>query len=90
MEVKDLFARATSQEQLLRLFRDDIIPKAQQTLEQSLAAYQVGQVDFQTLIDNWQDLLQFEIAEKRLEAELRQSLASLARVIGSVELDRST
>jgi cobalt-zinc-cadmium efflux system outer membrane protein len=87
MEVKDLFVRATSQEQLLRLFRDDIIPKAQQTLEQSQAAYQVGQVDFQTLIDNWQDLLQFEISEKRLEAELRQSLASLARVIGSVEIN---
>ena len=39
------------------------------------------------MIDNWQDLLQFEISEKRLEAELRQSLASLARVIGSVEIN---
>lgn len=86
-EVKDLFTQAASQEELLQLFRADIIPKAQQTLEQSLAAYRVGQVDFQTLIDNWQDLLQFEISEKRLEARLRQSLASLARVIGSVEIN---
>ena len=85
-EVKDLFAQATSQQELLQLFREEIIPKAQQALEQSISAYQVGKVDFLQMIDNWRDLLRFEITAQRVEAELRQSLASLARAVGAVEL----
>lgn len=84
-DVKDLFAQAISKEELLVLFREDIIPKARQTLEQSIVAYQVSEVDFLQMIDNWRELLRFEITEKQLEAQLRQSLASLARVIGSYE-----
>ena len=83
---KDLFAQTTSQQELLQLFREDIIPKAQQALEQSISAYQVGKVDFQQMIDNWRDLLRFEITAQRIEAGLRQSLASLARAVGAVEL----
>ncbi len=85
-DVKDLFAQATSQQELLQLFREDIIPKAQQALDQSISAYQVGKVDFLQMIDNWRELLRFEITAQRLEAGLRQSLASLARAVGAVEL----
>jgi outer membrane protein TolC len=80
--VKDLYVQATSQYDLVRLFRDDIIPKSQQTLEVSQAAYQVGEVDFLQLIDNWQQLLRFQIAYHRLEAQLQQTLAMLERVVG--------
>lgn len=85
-EVKDLFAQATSQQELLRLFTDDIIPKAEQTLEQSIRSYQVGEVDFLQMIDNWRQLLRFHVGEKQLEAQLRQSVASLARVVGGYRL----
>ncbi len=81
-EVKDLFVRATSQYELLRLFRDDILPKSEQTLEVSRTAYQVGDVDFLQLIDNWQQLLRFRITLYRLESQLRQTLAALERVLG--------
>ena len=80
--VKDLYARATSQYDLVRLFRDDIIPKSEQTLEVSQAAYQVGDVDFLQLIDNWQQLLRFRIAYHRLESQVQQTLATLERVVG--------
>ena len=85
-EVKDLFSQATSQQELLRIFSDDIIPKAQQTLEQSIQSYQVGEVDFLQMIDNWRQLLRFHVGEKQLEAQLRQSVASLARVVGGYQL----
>ncbi len=81
-QVKDLFVQATSQHELVRLFRDDIIPKSQQTLDVSKSAYQVGDVDFLQLIDNWQQLLRFQIAYHRLESQLRQTLATLERVVG--------
>ena len=81
-EVTDLFAKAHSQEDLLILFREDILPKARQTLEVSNQAYNVGEVDFLTLIDNWRQLLRYEINYIRLEASLRQTLAELERVVG--------
>jgi outer membrane protein TolC len=85
-QVKDLFSQAQSQQQLLRLFREDLIPKAEQTREQSIPAYEVGQVDFLRLIDSWRQLLQLQIGEQRLEAQLRQSIASLDRVLGHCEM----
>ncbi len=83
-EVTDLFAQARSQEDMLLLFHDDILPKARQTLEVSNQAYNVGEVDFLQLIDNWRQLLRYEINYRRLEASLRQTLAELERVVGGM------
>jgi outer membrane protein, heavy metal efflux system len=81
-EVKDLFAQIHSQQELLRLLREEIVPKADQTFEVSLRAYEVGEVAFLQLVDNWRQLLRFQISQHRLEAQLRQSLARLERVVG--------
>jgi cobalt-zinc-cadmium efflux system outer membrane protein len=81
-EVKDLYVQATSQYDLVRLFRDDIVPKAEQTLDVSRSAYEVGRVDFLQLVDNWRQLLRFQIMYRRLESQLRETLASLERVVG--------
>jgi outer membrane protein TolC len=81
-EVTDLFAQAKSQQDLLTLFREDILPKARQTLEVSSRAYNVGEVDFLQLIDNWRQLLRYEVMNYRSEASLRQTLAELERVVG--------
>lgn len=83
-QVTDLFAKARSQQEMLELFRLDILPKARQTLEVSSRAYNVGEVDFLTLIDNWRQLLRYEITYRRLEATLRQTLAELEQVIGGI------
>jgi cobalt-zinc-cadmium efflux system outer membrane protein len=81
-EVKDLFVQATSQYALIKLFRDAIIPKADQTLRVSASAYGLGKTDFLQLIDNWQELLRFQIMYQRLESQLQQTLATLDRVVG--------
>ncbi len=81
-EVKDLFGQIQSQQELLRLLREEIVPKADQTFEVSLRAYEVGEVTFLQLVDNWRQLLRFQISTHRLEAQLRQSLARLERTIG--------
>ncbi|MCY2987834.1 MAG: TolC family protein [Planctomycetota bacterium] len=85
-EVKDLFAQLTSQEQLLTLFRTDILPKAELTLKASTSAYRTGKIDLLMLIDNWKQLLQYRIGQQRLEAQVRQTLASLERAVGGVSL----
>ncbi len=81
-EVKDLFVQANSQKELADLFRDDIIPKSDQTLRVSMSAYEVGKTDFLQLIDNWRELLRFQIMHQRLESQLQQTIASLDRVVG--------
>jgi outer membrane protein TolC len=69
---------------LLNQFRDGILPTARQTLEVSRQAYNVGEVDFLQLIDNWRQLLKYEISYRRLEASLRQTLAKLEQVVGGL------
>jgi outer membrane protein, heavy metal efflux system len=81
-EVMDLFVQTQSQNDQLILFREDILPKARQTLEVSSQAYNTGEVDFLQLIDNWRQLLRYEVSYYRLEASLRQTLAELERVVG--------
>ncbi len=83
-DVSDLFAQAQSQRDLLLLVERDILPKAQQTLEVSSRAYNVGEVDFLQLIDNWRQLLRYELSYHRLEAMFRQTLAKLERVVGGM------
>jgi outer membrane protein TolC len=84
--VAGLFAKINSLRETLQLFRDDIIPKQKSTLSQSQSEYRVNKVDILQVITNWRQLLRFQIAEKRFETELQQSLASLARQIGDFEL----
>jgi cobalt-zinc-cadmium efflux system outer membrane protein len=81
-EVRDLFVQVQTQQELLQLFREEILPKAEQTLRVSSQAYQSGQVGVLQLVDNWRDLLQFQLTYQRLEAQLRQTMAELERTVG--------
>jgi len=84
-QVMDLFTKVKSEQDLLTLFREDIIPKSRQTLAVSSSAYNVGEVDFLQLIDNWRLLLRYEISQLRLEASLQQTLAKLERLVGGYD-----
>jgi outer membrane protein TolC len=83
-DVKDYFAQAQSQQQLLTLFHDEIVPKAEQTLKVSLTAYEANRIDFLLLIDNWQAVLRYQIAEVRIQTQLRQTLAALERIVAGL------
>jgi outer membrane protein TolC len=89
-EVKSLFAQAQSQQELVRLFRESIIPSTEQALEISIREYEVGQTEFVQMIDNWRELLRLEIMHEQSQVQLRQTLASLARVVGTYDLDPSS
>jgi outer membrane protein TolC len=80
--IKRQMIQVRALEQQIALFRDSIIPKTEQTLRVSTADYRVGKVDFQQIIDNWSDMLMFQIQLVRLEASQGQALASLERVVG--------
>ena len=81
-EIKDLFTMAISQRDLVKLFRSDIVPKSEQTLKVSFEAYRTGQTDFLQLLDNWRELLKYQIMLHQQESQLRQTLSTLERVVG--------
>ena len=86
-QVTDLFFKTKSHLQLLELFREDILPNSKQTLAVSSQAYNVGEVDFLQLLDNWRQLLRYEISNLRLKATLYQTLSELEQVMGGRNVD---
>ena len=81
-ETKDLFARVEADRQMLQLFRDSIVPQADQTLQVSIQGYEAGKVDYLQMLDNWRQLFRYRLSAYRLEGQLRQDLAELERIVG--------
>ncbi len=80
--VEDALERVESQHDLARLFRDTIIPQAEQTYRVSQASYTAGTNDFLYVIDNWRKWLVFTIQYYRSMGELERSVADLEQAIG--------
>lgn len=81
-QIRRLIAQADAAQKQIDLFEESIIPKTEQALKVSIADYRVGKLDFLQVIDNYSELLQFQIQLARLQSNLGQAMASLERVIG--------
>ncbi len=79
---QDALARVQTQQRLVTLFHDVIVPQARQTVEASEASYRSGRVDFLTLVDNWRRLLDFELMYHQSLADLEKASAELQQVVG--------
>lgn len=80
--IEDALERIRSQQELAQLFRDTIIPQAEQTYHVSQASYTAGTSDFLYVIDNWRKWLVFTIQYYRSMGELERSVADLEQAIG--------
>jgi len=81
--IQDLFVRVDAAYRSAVLLRDGILPRARQTVDVSESGYQAGEVDFTTLIDNWQRLLDLTLTYHRALSRLEQEVAELEQVLGS-------
>jgi outer membrane protein TolC len=81
-QVTQEYLAATTSQRLVDLYSDTILPQARLTLESSLASYQVGTVDFLTLLSNYQTVLSYEVSYEEQAARYRQALARLEPFIG--------
>ena len=72
------------------MYRDGLVPKAEQSLNVSFAAYQAGETDFLNLLDAQRQLLDFQLAldRARTNAAIRQ--AELEVITGHDFKDFST
>jgi outer membrane protein, heavy metal efflux system len=75
-------AAARTSRRLAQLYSDSVLPQARLALESSLAAYQVGSVDFLTMLANFVTLLTYEVAYEEQTARYHQALARLEPLVG--------
>jgi outer membrane protein TolC len=87
--VKDYHFKVQTAERTGKLYRDSIIPQAEQSLKAAEIGYQAGKVDFLNLIDSQRVLLDFNLAFYRAVADFGINIAELERVVG-VELSKKT
>ncbi len=81
--VKELVSDIEKGSKLIELLQTGLIPQAQLSLDSAVAGYQVGKVDFLTLLDNRLTLFNFEKEYYRALGEYQASLARLEWVIGA-------
>ncbi len=82
LQIEQLRIDAETHLREMALFRDAIIPQADQSLAAAIAGYQVDEVDFLTLLDSQVTLLNFEIDYYRHLSQYEKTLAQLESVVG--------
>ena len=80
--VKDDYLAAKTSEQLLDLYSKTLMPQSTLTLESAMASYQVGKLDFLSLVTNFQSVLEYELEYYNQVARFHEALARLEEVTG--------
>ncbi len=80
--IQDAALKVRTQYQLVSLFKTEIVPQAGQAAEVSRSGYRAGSVDFNTLIESFRKLLDYELLYHRNLAVLHQSVAELEQITG--------
>jgi outer membrane protein, heavy metal efflux system len=81
-EVQDQYLTADADSNVLKIYREGLIPQATATFQAGMAAYQTGREDFQTLLDSFLDVLTLDTEYWRTLADHEGALARLQRLTG--------
>lgn len=78
----ELVAELEQARELVRLYRDEVLPQARTTVESAFASYRVGAVDFRTLVNAQTALDRYEDEFHRWVADYGRGLVELEATIG--------
>ena len=81
--VIELAAAIRRSRRLSRLYRDTVLPQAAATVTSALSAYQVGQVDFMTVLDNQMAVNRYRTELINLDADGGRALAELEMLLAA-------
>jgi outer membrane protein TolC len=82
-DIRDQFLQAQAAEQILKIYREGLIPQANATYQAALAAYQSNREDFETLLASFLDVLQLEEEYWQKVSEHETALARLEQLTGA-------
>ena len=81
-EIKQEYLAAQAAKQLLDLYTKAVVPQASLALESSMSAYEVGNVDFLTMLANFTTVLNYEVDYYRELADYQTALARMEPLVG--------
>jgi len=81
-QVKEQYLAARASDELLTLYAKGIVPQSTPALESSFAAYQVGTLDFLSLVSNFTNVLDYEVSYYEELASYQKALARLEEITG--------
>jgi outer membrane protein TolC len=81
-QVKDQYLAIQSSERLLQLYKTTLLPQAQLTVDSASSAYEVGNLDFLSLMTNLTNLITIERQYYDEVARHEEALARLEPVVG--------
>jgi outer membrane protein TolC len=82
-EVKQQYLSAKASERLLTLYSKGVVPQSSLALESSMASYQVGNVDFLSLLANFTTLLDYETDYYLQLADYQTAVARIEALTGA-------
>jgi len=80
--IKDRYLAVTTAQRLMKLYDATIIPQSSLALESAISGYEVGKVDFLTLLDNLVTLLNYELGYYEQLSNQEKAIAALEPFVG--------
>src|SRR5205814_9677850 len=81
-QLKDQYLAIQSSDRILNLYKTTLLPQAQLTVDSAASAYEVGNIDFLTLISNLTNLIALERQYYDELARHEEAIARLEPVVG--------
>ncbi len=81
-KIRDRYLAETTAKRLLSLYSTTIVPQSSLSLESAIAGYEVGKVDFLTLLDNLVTLLNYELSYYEQLSNEEKAVAALEPLVG--------
>ncbi|MBS4033463.1 MAG: TolC family protein [Ignavibacterium sp.] len=81
-DIQDALVKIESNRNLVELYKNTVIPQAQQTLDATTAAYQTGKTEFLMLIDAYRMLLMVKLDYYMSVMNFMNSQAALEQAVG--------
>ncbi len=81
-KIRDKYLAETTAKRLVSLYSTTIVPQSSLSLESAIAGYEVGKVDFLTLLDNLVTLLNYELNYYEQLSNEEKAVAALEPLVG--------
>jgi len=81
-KIRDKYLAETTARRLLSLYSTTIVPQSSLSLESAIAGYEVGKIDFLTLLDNLVTLLNYELSYYEQLSNEEKAVAALEPLVG--------
>ena len=82
-KIRDKYLAETTAQRLVKLYSTTIVPQSSLSLESAIAGYEVGKVDFLTLLDNLVTLLNYELSYYEQLSNEEKAVAGLEPLLGT-------